>query len=300
VAARTCVVCRGPVVGRERLVLVRGKRQELHCSETCLRANVRGHLAARMAARLRWTLGASAAVLVVLGVGWTWRRLRAPHPRSISEAWPEIPDREPPPAPLEVGPPWPPTDEQWTALFDHAAWTHPLPGPKRRAARRAPRVFGGAPTPHERPALCRQVGHCGVDLGGELWGEHVYAALDGVVEHVQHEGNDRGGGLYVRIAHFGGGVYTQYFHLAGTPRTLVRGARVRAGEVIGLVGDTGLDETGELRHLTFTLSVRPASYLPEVYWDPTAWLDRAALRVPPSGTVAGFTPPPTLQAARTR
>jgi murein DD-endopeptidase MepM/ murein hydrolase activator NlpD len=159
-----------------------------------------------------------------------------------------------------------------------------LPGPERRPAAADARIFGAEP--HDRPALCRSDGQCSVDLGGELWGEHVYAALDGVVERVYDD--ERRGGLSVRLVHFGGGVFTQYFHLAATPRTLKRGAPVKAGDVIGLLGDTGLD--GAPRHLAFALSVWPGSDLPEVYWDPTPWLERAILRRPAHGTVAGYTP----------
>ena len=169
-----------------------------------------------------------------------------------------------------------------------------MPGPVRRPATPDSRIFGPDP-PRDHPALCRAKDRCGVDLGGELWGEHVYASLDGVVERVQGVGNDRSGGLSVRLVHFGGTVFTQYFHLAATPRGLTRGTRVNAGDVIGLLGDTGLD--GARRHLGFALSVRPASELSEVYWDATPWLARATLRLPPHGTVAGYTPPETRTAS---
>jgi murein DD-endopeptidase MepM/ murein hydrolase activator NlpD len=92
----------------------------------------------------------------------------------------------------------------------------------------------------------------------------------------------------VRLAHFGGQVYTQYYHLAALPRGLVRGAHVKAGDVIGLLGDTGL--AGEPRHLSFALSIRPSVDLPEVYWDPRPWLARWPLHTPSTGTVAGYLP----------
>ena len=288
---QTCFVCGGPVDRAEGLVLVRGRQQQPHCSDTCLRASVRRQWVARAAARRRRLLGLaalSALTALALVAGGVWRRHRRPPSRSISYAWPDVHGGETPPAPTVFGPPWPPTDAQWIALFDGAPWTHPLPGPARRSPTRDPRLFGPEP-PHDRPAICRTAWHCGVDLGGEIWGEHVYAALDGVVERVQGDGNDRRGGQYVRIAHFGGAVFTQYFHLAAVPRGLTRGTRVVAGEVIGLLGDTGLD--GARRHLAFTLSVRPSNELSEVYWDPTPWLARATLRQPPHGTVAGFAPP---------
>jgi murein DD-endopeptidase MepM/ murein hydrolase activator NlpD len=283
--ARTCSVCSGPVEERAGLVLVHRWRRRVHCSEACVRERVHRALAAA-AARRRWVLLASALAVVVLGVTSLVRRHRVQPKRAISLAWPDLHGPlAPPPPPVLVGPPWPPTDAQWLALFDGAAWTHPLPGPTRRAPTSDGRLFAGGEA-RERAALCRSEGRCGADLGGELWGEHVYAALDGVVERVHDD--ERHGGLAVRLVHFGGGVFTQYLHLAATPRGITRGAHVKAGEVLGLLGDTGLD--GARRHLAFELSVRPASDLSEVYWDPAPWLARATLHRPAHGSVAGYAP----------
>ena len=285
--AQTCFVCGGDVERRAGLMLVGGWRRRVHCSEACLRESLR-RARAQAAVRRRWFLGASAACLLVATATSFVRRHRAQRPRAISLAWPDAHGPlEPPPPPILVGPPWPPTDEQWLALFDGAAWTHPLPGPDRRAATPDARILTPGPGARERPAVCRSEGRCGVDLGGELWGEHVYAALDGVVERV-HDDEHRGG-ISVRLVHFGGAVFTQYLHLAATPRAIVRGAHVKAGDVIGLLGDTG--EGGAPRHLAFALSVRPSNELAEVYWDPTAWLGHATLRRPVHGTVAGYMPP---------
>jgi murein DD-endopeptidase MepM/ murein hydrolase activator NlpD len=286
--AVTCFLCGGPVGKSAQRVLVVGKRQQVHCSDSCLRESLSRRLRARTTARRRWLLGVSLPALLIVSVGILWKRHRAPLRHSISYAWPEgLPAPDAPRAPVVFGPPWPPTDEQWIAVFDRAAWSYPLPGPRRRAPTVDGRIFGPEP-PRAHPAQCRAAGHCGLDLGGELWGEHVYAALDGVVERVQGDGNERRGGHAVRLSHLGGMVITQYFHLAATPRGLGRGVHVKAGDVIGLVGDTGLP--GERRHLYFALSVRPSSELPEVYWDPTPWLTAAPLRLPPHGTVAGFAP----------
>jgi murein DD-endopeptidase MepM/ murein hydrolase activator NlpD len=286
--AEPCFNCESPVRERNGVVFVRWRRQELYCSESCLRATRRQRARARAAILRRWSLRLGAPALLVFGVAILWTHHRAPARRSISVAWPEIAEWQQQPPPVVFGPPWPPTDQQWTAVFDGARWTFPLPGPARRAATPDGNIFAPAP-PREPPARCRDEGHCGVDLGGELWGEHVYAALDGVVERVQAEGNDAPGGRSVRILHFGGMAYTQYFHLAATPKRIVRGAHVRAGDVIGLLGDTGLDRGRA--HLCFALSVRPSRELAEVYWDPAPWLAGAALRVPPHGTVAGYVPP---------
>lgn len=281
-----CVVCGEEAHEDYRFVLVRWRRQEVYCSERCLKKNVLRRRRARRAAQLRWSLRLAVPLVLVVVATTLWKRHRAPQRHAISYAWPEaLPVWDPPPMPPVFGPPWPPTDEQWTAVFDAQRWTYPLPGPVRRAQAADGRIFGPEP-PRERPALCREEGHCGIDLGGELWGEHVYAAMDGIVERVY--GDERRGGHAVRLSHLGGQVSTQYFHLAATPRYIGRGAHVKAGEVIGLLGDTGLD--GARRHLHFALSVRPSSELSEVYWDPTPWLGAAPLRLPPHGTVAGFAP----------
>ena len=112
---------------------------------------------------------------------------------------------------------------------------------------------------------------------------------DGVVDRVQRVGDDEPGGVYVRLAHFGGMVFTQYFHLAAIPRGLVRGAHVKAGDVIGLVGDTG-NEDGARGTCTSRSRSGPSTELSEVYWDPTPLMAGWPLRLPPHGTVAGLSP----------
>ena len=88
-------------------------------------------------------------------------------------------------------------------------------------------------------------------------------------------------------------VFTQYFHLAAIPRGVRRGARVAAGDVIGLVGDTGIggEAPASRAHLHFAFSIRPSTELAEIYWDPTPLMARWPLRVPPHGTVAGLAAP---------
>jgi murein DD-endopeptidase MepM/ murein hydrolase activator NlpD len=283
----SCLTCGDAVGAPTRVVLVRGRRQRVYCSDTCLRADLDARRARRNRLRLRVALAVVLPTALVVAVKVTVQRHRAPARQSISLAWGEgLPAWSEPPPPVIYGPPWPPTDEQWTAVFEAASWSFPLPGPSRRALAADDHIYGP-----ERPSRCRASGRCGLDLGGELWGEHVYAALDGVVDRVQGDGAaaERRGGQYVRLSHFGGMAFTQYFHLASTPRGLYRGAHVKAGDLIGLVGDTGLpDETP--RHLHFTLSVRASPELTEVYWDATPWLSEASLRSPTHGTVAGFVP----------
>jgi hypothetical protein len=228
------------------------------------------------------------AVAVVLGAA-----LLTPHAgpaarRRVARAVPPARALEPAPPPLPAGwfgPEWPPTDTSLLATLGEDAWIHPLSGPARRMPRADSRVFG-AVRPGERPAECVN-GHCGVDLGGEIWGEHVHAVHDGVVDFVQRNANPDRGGEFVRIAHREGTVFTQYFHLAAIPRGLERGVHVKSGDVIGLLGDTGVKESAP--HLHFAISVRPLGPGgPERYIDPEPLIALWPVRVPVEGSEVGL------------
>ena len=85
--------------------------------------------------------------------------------------------------------------------------------------------------------------HRGVDLGKNHLTEPVTAHSDGtVVSCVTGQKNNRGAtgtasyGNYVKLDH-GDGFETLYAHLASV--TVKRGQRVRAGDVIGTMGNTG-------------------------------------------------------------
>jgi murein DD-endopeptidase MepM/ murein hydrolase activator NlpD len=261
----TCCVCRDVIAGGARFVLVGPRGEEIHCSQFCLVANVQARQRARAAVRRRWLLRAAAVALVLLGVPTVWHRFRLPQAQSISLVAEDVRPAPPPrPAPVFEGPAWPPTEDDWLFAFRNTAWSYPLPGPVRRP-----------PTPADGR---------NVDLGAELWGEHVYAVHDGVVDHLQHAGGE----VSLRLVHFGGMVFTHYAHLAAVPRTIRRGAQVKAGDVIGLVGDTGGERPGH--YVRFGLSIRPSSALPETYWDPSPLMTKWPLQIPIHGTVAGFVP----------
>ncbi|HEX2660650.1 MAG TPA: M23 family metallopeptidase [Polyangia bacterium] len=280
-----CFVCGREGADTEWVVLMQGRAKRLHCSPSCLAASVERQRRLDSARRWRWRLALAALLLAAVGAN-TARRYRLPASESISGDSPEPLPEPPRPGPQPYGPSWPPTDAEWAAWLPLAPWMYPLPGPVRRAGTPDGAVY--APPSEKHRLICRSAGRCAVDLGGELWGEHVYAALDGVVDRVQGGGRDDHGGQYVRLAHpyFGGMVFTQYFHLAGMPRTIVRGARVKAGEMIGLLGDTGTEDGR--KHLYFAVSARPSAAYPEIYWDPSAWMGAWPLRVPPNGSVAGL------------
>ncbi len=74
--------------------------------------------------------------------------------------------------------------------------------------------------------------HYGLDLDGQL-GDPVTAANDGTVVLVR---DCYTSGNTVLLSH-GGGVFTGYFHLSGFK--VKPGAKVKRGELIGLVGNTG-------------------------------------------------------------
>lgn len=76
--------------------------------------------------------------------------------------------------------------------------------------------------------------HYGVDLYTRTPAP-VYAGGDGVIERIETR---RGYGRTIVIRHRDG-VETLYAHLSSYAQGLRRGARVRAGDIIGLTGDSG-------------------------------------------------------------
>ncbi len=253
------------------------------CSEECLHSKLRDDAATRSTARrrnLKRFVVATSLVAACITPHDGPPSLRT-YPRALKQ----------PTAPANMsllpgsfGPEWPPTEASLIADLGRDAWLHPLAGPFRRMPSRDSRVFG-AERAGDRPIECRK-GHCGVDLGGEIWGEQVRAAHDGIVDRVQRAANEQHGGHYVRIAHRNGTVFTQYFHLAAIPRWVQPGAPVKAGEVIGLLGDTGVKES--TAHLHFTVSVRPANGWPEQYVDPEPLIALWPLRIPLEGSPVGL------------
>jgi len=281
-----CGVCGGPLPAT-RYVHVDPWSVVVLCSAACLHEIVRARRRVGWAARRRRTK--SAAVALILGSIFVTPHAGPASRRRIARAAPTPQTRLPPPAPHALppgwyGPEWPPTETNFLASLGQDAWIHPLSGPVRRMPRADSRVFG-AVRPGERPAECRN-GHCGVDLGGEIWGEQVHAVHEGVVDYVQRSANPDRGGEFVRLAHRDGTVFTQYFHLAAIPAGLERGVHVKGGDVIGLLGDTGVKESAP--HLHFAISVRPWKDGPERYLDPEPLIALWPVRVPVEGGESGL------------
>lgn len=275
----TCVRCGGLVDVRTRHLQIEGSQVRVYCSQGCATAPRLPAIAPPPPSRrapwwhrlLRFAAGVP---ILVFTSGYT-----PPAPPPSPTAAMAVTTPQPPPEPPRFGPSWPPSEQDWLAEIASDAWLHPLDGPTRRMPVRDARVFG-AERPGDRPAECRS-GHCGVDIGGEVWGEPVHVAHDGIVERVQRGPNEEHGGLYVRVAHRGGTIYTQYFHLAAIPKWIQPGVKVKMGEVVGLLGDTGVKRS--TAHLHFTVSVKPSAQLPEQYIDPEPLIALWPLRMPVSG-----------------
>lgn len=282
-----CPACGQPVdpLRARHLAVVEG-RVVPFCSDPCRVSGPRPRhpileevapVAARHA--LRWLL-AAAPIAIALGlllgarISIYWRTANAQSEAAVAAAASSSHHATPPPArpappapppPIDTGPDYGPA--QPPAFVETDRWLHPLPGPERRLPERPTRRFG-AGRDHDSPDSCGG-GHCGVDIG-MIAGEPVLAVHDGTVERVvRTEGADRGG-RYVRLLHLDGKVVTQYMHLGRVADNLGPGTHVRAGDVLGTVGDTGTHNSGP--HLHFTFATRAAENAPEFYIDPLGLL----------------------------
>ncbi len=279
-----CETCEGDLADA-RYVHVDGGGVHVYCSGSCFEMAQAGRRLARQAVRRRELQ--AAAVVLALVIGCLTRHegplaVRRPlkasaTPAASAPARPALP-------PGWYGPEWPPNDTSLLASLGRDAWIHPLSGPVRRMPLRESRVFG-APRPGDRAVECRN-GHCGVDLGGEIWGEHIHAVHDGVVDFVQRGANPDRGGEFVRLSHRAGTVFSWYFHLAAIPAWVVHGVPVKSGDVIGLLGDTGVKESAP--HLHFALTVKPGKGWPERYMDPEPLIALWPLHVPIDGGETGL------------
>jgi murein DD-endopeptidase MepM/ murein hydrolase activator NlpD len=253
-----------------RHIAVAGTVVHVYCSEACLRGITELEVPAPIEEprrRVRWW------ILAGFAIGGSFVGLQAvdrDEPAPSAPFAPPAPLAVPAPAPPSVAavatppdPPQPQDDELLHELMQDA-WIHPLAGPKRRMPINHTAAFG-AERQGQPPPECLS-GHCGVDVGGAIWGEQVHAVHDGVVAWVNRGPNEEHGGLFVKIAHRGGSLYSWYFHLAAIPRWIVPGVRISVGQVIGLLGDSGVQRSGP--HLHFAMTVRPPAGARERYLDP--------------------------------
>ncbi|MCP4536425.1 MAG: M23 family metallopeptidase [Chloroflexi bacterium] len=114
-----------------------------------------------------------------------------------------------------------------------------------------------------------QAGHEGVDFGLPV-GENIYSCADGEVFDVRPDNSAYG--IHVRVRHlFGGREYhTIYAHMS---KALVsKGQSVKAGEVLGLSGNTG-HSFGPHLHFTLKLIGASTSGYPKNIVDPWPYLE---------------------------
>ncbi|MFQ5509257.1 MAG: peptidoglycan DD-metalloendopeptidase family protein [Leptospirillia bacterium] len=120
------------------------------------------------------------------------------------------------------------------------------------------------------PITGRVQPHHGVDLVAP-YGAPVYAAGDGVVVHVGRKGEN---GRLVTIRHKGA-YRTAYAHLSRYGKGIRPGVRVRQGDVIGHVGNSGRS-TGTHLHYAVYLNGRPKDPLKLDYTPVTLPIDLAS------------------------
>ena len=109
--------------------------------------------------------------------------------------------------------------------------------------------------------------HLGIDIG-TVEGASVSAMADGVISQVWE---DVSMGQCVAISH-SGNAYTIYKNLAVTlPDSVKVGVAVKAGDVIGTIGETAMVEVAEEPHLHLEMTVNGLQV------DPTKYLDADAM-----------------------
>lgn len=103
--------------------------------------------------------------------------------------------------------------------------------------------------------------HDGIDIYAAQ-GSEVLAAADGTVREVW---TDPMMGQCISVNHAGGAVTTYKNLSSEMPEGIEKGTAVSAGQVIGTVGDTALEEVAEESHLHFEMSVDGAPADPAEY-----------------------------------
>ena len=134
------------------------------------------------------------------------------------------------------------------------------------------------------PVLHRRMPHHGVDYAAPT-GTPVMSTADGTVTMA---GWDRGGGRMVRIRH-NSRVTTSYLHFSRFAKGISKGTRVRQGQVIGYVGQTGLASGPHCDYRIMidgswvnplTVEFPPATSVPEEQMDSyNRWRDQLLARL---------------------
>jgi murein DD-endopeptidase MepM/ murein hydrolase activator NlpD len=108
----------------------------------------------------------------------------------------------------------------------------------------------------ESPFTAGSEFHKGLDIATRM-GKEVLAVADGLILEVGYQADD---GNIIKIDH-GHGISTSYCHLSKT--AVKQGARVKRGDLIGYVGDTGRSTGSHLHYAVYVnkVPVNPRKYL---------------------------------------
>ncbi len=169
------------------------------------------------------------------------------------------PDAQPDEQPNEQQPvPVPPSDEQTSVDQLPERFLLPVYGVMQKKHDSELQVFS--------PTMGDYRMHLGIDVGTAA-GTSVSAMADGVITQVWE---DVRMGQCVAIKH-GGECYTIYKNLsAELPAGTVVGATVKAGDVIGTVGESAMVEVAEEPHLHLEMTVNGLQVNPMDYFDDSA------------------------------
>ena len=149
-------------------------------------------------------------------------------------------------------------------------WVHPLAGPFRELPGNEVQRFGSYRNRDELFNRYCGSGHCGVDIG-LIIGLPVMACRDGVIEKIVREPTVLEGN-YLRIKH-AGDVRTYYMHMDKVAPELELGGTVKAGQMLGTLGRTGIQHSAAHLHFMSTFESRGK----EMYVDPEPLLVKARL-----------------------
>ncbi len=163
-----------------------------------------------------------------------------------------------------------PEPEGLTAIME-GEWVHPLAGPYRELPGNDVQRFGAYRARDEFFKKYCGSGHCGVDIG-LIVGLPVLAARDGVIDRAVRIPTEAEG-KYLRVEH-AGRVRSYYMHLDQVAPGLAKGARVKAGQILGTLGRTGIKHSAA--HLHFMITFESASGK-ETYVDPELMLQNARM-----------------------
>lgn len=97
------------------------------------------------------------------------------------------------------------------------------------------------------PILRRRKMHKGIDWAGVPVGTPILAAGNGIVEKIKPTAKSGGYGNYVRLRH-ANGYKTSYAHLHKYAKGLRTGMKIRQGQIIGYLGNTGRSTAAHLHY----------------------------------------------------